>query len=290
MNGVHTRVVPTELPLHVTEITEGSIDTFLLVHGYAGSSYTWHHWSPKLAERGRVVQVDLKGFGEAPKPDDGRYTPTDLADLLVELVRELDLSRLTLVGHSLGGGICLITALRLLDQREPRLERMVLVAAPAYEQRLPPLVPLSNLPTFSTLTAKAIGARTIVRSVLRSIVFDKDSITDEQVEAYAAALESSEGLRAAMDVGRSIVPADLDALVRRYPEIDVPTLLLWGERDPVIPLWVGERLSEDLPRARLVVMPQCGHIPPEEYPEPSFAHVAAFLDEPADAPKAEPQS
>jgi pimeloyl-ACP methyl ester carboxylesterase len=281
VSAENPEVIPTSLPLHVTEFptrTGTSEATFLLVHGYAGSSYTWHHWSPRLTEHGRVVQVDLKGFGEAPKPDDGRYTPADLADLLVELVRELELADLTLVGHSLGGGLCLLAALRLLDQRESPLERMVLVAAPAYEQRLPPFVPLSKLPTISTLTARAIGARTIVRSVLRSIVFDRNGVTDEQVEAYSAALDSPEGLRAAMDVGRSIVPDDLGAHVQRYHEIDVPTLLLWGREDPVVPLWVGERLSQDLPRARLVVMPQRGHIPPEEYPEVSLAHVTTFLE------------
>jgi pimeloyl-ACP methyl ester carboxylesterase len=286
MSSVRPEIVSTSLPLHVTELRDPGVtstDVFLMVHGYAGSSYTWRHWSPKLAARGRVLLVDLKGFGEAPKPDDGRYTTTDLADLIVELVRELDLTQLTLVGYSLGGGLCLISALRLLDQRERRLDRMVLVAAPAYQQRLPPLVPLSNVPTFSSLTAKALGVRTIMRSVLRSIVFDRERVTEEQVEAYARALEEPEGLRAAMDVGRSIVPDNLDDLVRRYPEIDVPTLLLWGEQDPVIPLWVGERLADDLPRARLVVMPECGHVPPEEHPDASFAHLAAFLDETAPA-------
>lgn len=274
------RIVATALPLHVTEHGEGeATETFVLVHGYAGSSFTWRSWVPELSRRGRVLTVDLKGFGDAPKPDDGRYAPGDLADLVVALFRELGLRRVTLVGHSLGGGISLLVALRLKDAREERIGRLVLIASPAYRQRLPPLVPLSKAPRLGRLLIRAVGARRAVRLVLRQIVFDASTVSDEQVEAYARPLETPEGVRSAMAVGRSIVPDDLDATASRYPELDLPTLLLWGDRDPVVPLRVGQRLSLDLPRARLVVIERCGHIPPEESPEASFLPLARFLQD-----------
>jgi len=77
---------------------------------------------------------------------------------------------------------------------------------------------------------------------------------------------------------RQIVPPDLDATTRRYPEIDVPTLLLWGRHDPVVPLEIGMRLERDLPNAQLHVLERCGHIPQEERPEDSFAVLTDFLD------------
>lgn len=287
------RVVPSDLPLYVTEVvpdaeTEGGVldtesgarqaETFLLVHGYAASSFTWHRWRGPLARRGRVIQVDLKGFGRAPKPDDGRYRPRDLVDLLIELIRELDLSRLTLVGHSLGGGLSLLTSLRLLDAGEPRLSRLGLVAAPAYRQKLPPFVTLSKAPGLSEGFARILGANVIVNQVLRTIVHDPGTITEEQIREYAVGLESEGGIRAAMDVGRSIVPEDLDQLAARYPEIELPTFLLWGDHDPVVPLWVGERLAQELPRAALTVLPACGHVPPEEKPDESLHAFESFLD------------
>ncbi len=297
MSGVVPLVVETTQPLHVREIPplggefgpEESTsrgfgpdgEVFLLVHGYAASSYTWRHWTTPLARRGRVLTVDLKGFGEAPKPDDGRYGIPDLADLLVALVRELDLRGLTLVGHSLGGGLALLTALRLLDASEPRLSRLALVSAPAYEQRLPPFVTLSQSPRLTGALARLIGPERVVSQVLRTIVYDPDAITDEQIAAYARGLGSREAVRAAMEVGRSIVPEDLDMISRRYREIDVPTFLLWGEHDPVVPLWVGRRLDDELPDARLVVLDACGHLPQEERPDVSLAAFEAFLDETA---------
>jgi pimeloyl-ACP methyl ester carboxylesterase len=274
------RVINTALPLRVTEHGgEVAAETFVLVHGYAGSSFTWRKWLPELTRRGRVLTVDLKGFGDAPKPDDDLYAPGDLADLVVALVRELGLWRVTLVGHSLGGGISLLVALRLKDAGEERIGRLVLIGSPAYRQRLPPLVPLSKAPRLGRLLIRAVGAKRAVRMVLRQIVFDAATVSDEQVEAYARPLETPEGVRSAMAVGRSIVPDDLDATASRYPELDLPTLLLWGDRDPVVPLRVGQRLSLDLPRARLAIIERCGHIPPEESPEASFLPLAIFLQE-----------
>ena len=284
----HARVedLRTALPLLLQEAfldevgaTAATGDVFLLVHGYGGSSYTWNRWLPALARRGRVLQVDLKGFGGAPKPDDGRYAPTDLAEILFEAIREQDLEHVTLIGHFLGGGLALLTALRLIDAGESRLARLVLIAAPAYRQKLPPFVPLSRAPTLSRTLARVVGIERIVTHVLRSIVFDPSTITDEQIRAYTLGLETEGGLRAAMDVGRTILPDDIEAVARRYPEIDVPTLLLWGDHDRVIPLRIAHRLVEDLPRATLSVIEGCGHIPPEERPDESYAALAAFLDE-----------
>ena len=274
------RVVETALPLHVTEHPgpPDSAETFLLVHGYGGSSYSWHPWVPALCERGRVLLVDPRGGGRAPKPDDGRYGAHDLADRLVELVRELDLRQLTVAGHSLGGGLSLLTALRLLDADEPRLARLVLVAAAAYPQRLPPFVGLSKVPWPTDLMARTVPFRSLIAGVLRSIVHDPATVSAEQIDAYTAPFLEAEGVRAAMDVGRRIVPPDLESLAARYDTIETPTLLIWGDSDRVVPRSVGERLAAALPRARREVIPRCGHVPVEEHPEATLGILLAFLD------------
>jgi len=76
-----------------------------------------------------------------------------------------------------------------------------------------------------------------------------------------------------------IVPADLAEITARYAEIDVPTLLLWGRHDPVVPLSVGEKLFDVLPNAQLVILEECGHLPPEELPQESLKGVLKFLSE-----------
>jgi pimeloyl-ACP methyl ester carboxylesterase len=270
----------TDLPLHVERLGRKAgpgVDVFVLIHGYGASSFTWRHWAPRLAELGHVVLVDMKGFGRAPKPDDGRYAPADLAALVHRLVEGSDLERVTLVGHSLGGGVALLTALRLQDAGSTRLKRLVIVSGAAYEQRLPPFVALAKRPRLGSMLFRVAGARLIVRGVLRSIVHDPSSLSEDQIRGYADPLRSTDAVRVLMEVARQIVPPDLPALTRRYKEIPVPTLLLWGRGDRVVPLQVGQRLADALPDARLHVLDACGHLPAEEWPEESFGVLSSFL-------------
>lgn len=269
------------LPVHVE--TRGrdpadDVDTFVLLHGYGGSSFSWRYWVDALSARGHVVLVDLKGFGAAPKPDDGRYSPMDQAELVSRLIAQRDLKRITLVGHSLGGGIGLLVALHLQSADDGRLHRLVLVAGVAYAQKLPPFVTLARHPHSSGLIWRLLGPRRIVRWVLRTIVHDPSRVTARQVAGYAQPL-TCRGARAALIASAlQIVPADLECMVDRYRTLGVPTLLLWGRADRVVPLAVGERLARDLPHATLVVLEACGHLPAEELPGDSWAALEEFLD------------
>jgi pimeloyl-ACP methyl ester carboxylesterase len=243
--------------------------------------HSWRYWAPKLAARGHVVAVDLKGSGRAPKPADDRYGPEHQSQLLLRLIEMRDLRRVTLVGHSLGGGVTLLTALALADRAPRRLERMVIVAGAAYDQRMPPFVRFADYPRLSGAVFRALGARRLVRLVIEQVVHDPAGVDEAQVLGYAAPLESADAVRCLIASARQIRPATLDAIVARYPTLDVPTLVLWGRGDRVVPLSIGERLARELPRARLVVLEQCGHLPAEERPEESYAALAAFLDETA---------
>jgi len=273
-----------DLPLGVERsgLPPGPVtDTFVLLHGFGASSFTWRHWRPALEARGHVVQVDMKGFGTAPRRDDGRYGPLDQAELVYGLIREAELARVTLVGHSLGGGVALLTALRLLDDPGPagdRLSRMVLVASAAYRQKLPPFVTLGRWPRLSHLLLRSVGISRVIRWTLRAIVHDPDAVTAGQVAGYAGPLTDPEAVRALLLAGAQVVPPDLDRITPRYREIDIPTLLLWGAHDPVVPLRVARRLERELPRARLEILDACGHAPPEERPEASLDRVLRFLE------------
>lgn len=268
------------LPLHVEAHGRepGDGDTFVLLHGYGASSFSWRTWSPALERRGHVVNIDLKGFGSAPKPDDGRYAPTDQAELVHRLIRQRDLRDITLIGHSLGGGVALLTALHLLDDGDDRLRRLVIVSGAAYLQRMPPFVGLARHARTSSALLRILGARRVIRWVLRTIVHDKEGVTRSQVEGYADPLRGADARRALITAALQIVPPDLDRYTARYREIDVPTLVLWGKNDRVVPPEIGRRLAADLPRARLVELEACGHIPAEELPRESLEALEAFLD------------
>lgn len=273
--------IPEGLPLHV-EVhgsDAGSGVTFVLLHGYGGSTFSWRTWWPTLARRGRTVLVDLKGFGASPKPDDPRYAPDDHAELVLGVIHQLGLRRVVLVGHSMGGGVALLVALRLLDEGEDRLAGLVLVAAAAYRQRLPPFVSLARRPRLSTALLRWLGAPFVAAQVLRTIVYDRSTITRAQVAGYARPLAEPGAHRALIRTALHIVPENLEAVTARYRDLEVPALVLWGRHDPVVPLHVGRRLAASLPQARMVVLERCAHLPAEEHPDASLRAVTAFLDQ-----------
>lgn len=278
---IEGRPLAVDLPLHVTEVpgTRHSDETLLMLHGFGGSSYTWRSWAPRLAARGRVLCVDYKGFGAAPKPADERYAPEDQAEFIVDLIDRLELERVTLIGHSLGGSISLLACQVLSTRSSSPVERLVMIASPAYRQRIPPLVALSRRPRLSRSLVRGVGPPRLVRMILRSVVYDPAIVTDERVSAYAEPLMTREGLDGILRAGRHLLPKNLERASARIREVAIPTLLMWGDRDRVVPGWVGERLADELPDGRRVVLERCGHIPPEERPEESFALLTAFLDE-----------
>lgn len=267
---------PFRLPMHVEERGERG-RPLVLVHGFGAHSYTWRYWVPRLVESHRIVLVDLKGHGAAPKPDDEAYGPVDHADLIVCLVRARNLRRATLIGHSLGGGVCLLAALRLLERDPDRLDSLVIVSGAAYEQEIPAYIGLARKRIVGPALLRIVPARLLVRSILRQIVHDPDTVQPGQVEAYAEPLATPEGRRAMLRTARKIVPAEAARVVARYPDLDVPTLLLWGRQDRVVPPWVGERLARELPRAELALLDECGHLPQEEAPRRSLDPVLRFL-------------
>jgi pimeloyl-ACP methyl ester carboxylesterase len=275
--GSRAERVRLDLPIHVERVGRG--DPLILLHGFGASSVTWRHWAPELARTHTVYLVDLRGFGSAARVKPARYAPADMADDVRRMILALDLRRATLVGHSMGGGVALVTTLLLKDQGEgERVARLVSVAGTAYEQKIPYYVDMLRRPA-TQLLVPLLPTRWLIRRILESIVYDVSSVTDEQVESYAGPLRSWESKRAAVAAALQVVPDNLHELVARYPELDVPTLILSGRHDPVVPLSVGVRLASELPNARLVVLERCGHIPSEERPEESLAVVQRFLAE-----------
>lgn len=265
------------LPLHVDE-RGGRGRPLVLIHGFGGNSYTWRHWAPRLSRKFHVLSVDLKGHGSAPKPRDDAYGPTHHADLLVRTIRGRDLERVTLVGHSLGGGIALLTALQLDEAGDRRIHSLVLVSAAAFPQRVPRFIRWLRRPLLGPGLIRLIPPRFLVRRILRSIVHDPGSVTRRQVEAYAEPLSTPEGRSAILRGARQLVPADLERIAERYASVRTPALVLWGRGDPVVPVALGERLARILPRGRIEVLDACGHLPQEERPGEALEVVRDFLD------------
>lgn len=251
----------------------------VLVHGFGAHGLCWEPWLPTLEARYRVLNVDLGGFGHAPATPGASYDPVSHARALHRWANDLDLRDMVLVGHSLGGGIALLLALALQDEQPDRLRALVSVAGAAYHvEPEPPFVRMARRPALSRLALGLTPKRWLIRTVMSSIVVQRQAVTDERVRSYAAPFADPARRRAMVACARDIVPPEIDRLTGRFRDLDVPALCLWGRQDPVIPMAYGERLARDLPRAELVLLDQCGHLPVEEHPDASLAALLGFLE------------
>lgn len=253
----------------------GEGPALLLVHGFGQSSYVWRFVCEALGEY-RTITVDLKGFGASDKPVDGKYSPLDQAELVGRFVEALALENFTLIGHSFGGAV----SLQLVTQYSLRLRSLVLMDSAAFPQRLPYFMRLFRPPVLGELTTGLGPARIGAHVAMRLAYRNRHAATADAIGQYADAFASPGGRQAMLATARQMVPADMAAFTAGYGSISVPTLIIWGRQDPIVPLSVGERLARTIPGSRLEVVEDCGHCPQEERPEETVRLMREFLEGP----------
>jgi pimeloyl-ACP methyl ester carboxylesterase len=222
--------------------------------------------------------IDLPGFGRSPQSSDP--SPEGQANALAHYIEERSEEGFVLIGHSLGGGIALLAALKLADRGLlDRLSGLILVSAAVYPQRIPPYLSMARIRGIGELFLLAPPPLWSVRRGLRAIVFTPDSIDNEQVVIQRSPYLSRERRKSLLRAARAIDPRAGESTSSRLSNLRLPTLIIWGEEDPVVPVENGRRLARELPTARLVILPQVGHLPPEESPTTSLAPVLELLEE-----------
>jgi pimeloyl-ACP methyl ester carboxylesterase len=249
-------------------IERGAGEPLLLVHGLGASVFTFRRNLDRLARTFRVIAVDLAGFGGSSRAVRD-YTLTAHARRLVELMDALGIERAHLLGHSMGGAV----ALRLAAVWPERVMRLVLVAPASPEIMRTGAAVTALLRPFFPLFGLLYHNRRFRTMTLRSGFHDRAQMTDEVLEGYwgpARVRGHLEALSRLMAARRKDPPVDLRA-------VTAPVLILWGASDRWLRPAQGERLAARLPDARLAVVPEAGHLLPEERPEEFCALVEAFL-------------
>ncbi len=256
---------------------EGAGPPVLLLHGFGANLHTWSRVRKSLAEHNEVIAVDLKGFGDSDKPADGRYSLLDQAELIEGLIDHLRLTDVTLIGHSMGGGVALMTALRLASRQPNPLTRFVLIDSPAYRQAMPGFIAALRLPALGWLITRLLPAAFQTKRVIKTAYHPDTPVPDDLVEAYARSLRLPGAKSALIAAARHILPDNIDELTPQYANLDLPALLIHGRQDRVVPLWVSQRLVKQLPAASLRVIEHCGHCPQEEQSQHTARLISDFV-------------
>jgi len=249
----------------------------ILLHGFGACAYTWRFLAPALVADHRVLTIDLKGYGLSDKPVDGKYAVSDQADLVTEFIRTRDLHDLTIIGHSMGGGVTLMTYFQVREDEPKRIKKLVLIDSAGYPQKLPWFIRIARIPGLNVIGGRLLSPRFVTYLVLRKCYYHKDKITDEQIDTYAYYGSLPGAREAVMETAKQLVPDDFEALTARYQTIQAPVLIIWGADDQVVPLEVGKKFQRDLPNSEMVILPHCGHIPPEEEALKTTQSISTFL-------------
>ena len=247
----------------------------IALHGYGETLYTWPHLVDPVSVGQELHLFDLKGHGRSPKPRDGKYSAEDQTELLRDFIRQRNLVNVTLIGHSMGGGIALLLAERLIAER--RLASLVLFASVSYPQPIAALARVIGVPLLGEALLTVTPPDFVVRGVLRGAYYDAGKISEDEIEAYKVNLADPDSIHAIVAVARHIIPREIEPALAAIDTGRVPVLLIWGAQDHYVPIDFGSRLNARLNHSHLWAIDECGHIPHGERPEDVAPAVAAFL-------------
>jgi len=259
---------------------EGKGDVLILVHGFSSSVYTWRRNISELSEEYRVIALDLPGFGYTDKPKDFDYTMEGYARFMVDFMDTMDIDTAVLAGNSMGGGVVLTTALLYPE----RIDKLILVDSIGYPEQeneeeevfLPFL--LMGIPGAGEVLMSLNYRSVVEKSLEGGVYYDNSFVTDEMVDYYYSVYRTENGRKAPLWVIRNLMDTPPIGS-ERISEVSMPTLIIWGEADILIPAEHASLFGRDIPDSRAVVIAKAGHLPHEEQAGIVNGLIADFMKE-----------
>jgi pimeloyl-ACP methyl ester carboxylesterase len=260
--------------LHVERYGHGG-EQVVLLHGFGTSSFLWRAVAPLVADAGHTsLAIDLLGYGESDRPYEADFSVAAQAEYLDRALIGLRVSRATIVGVDIGGGV----AQRLAVTRPERVSRLILINSVAFDEWPGGDVRTMQNTTWRRalrVTRSVLGAAPLLTPALAGSVADPEHMPPRLVARYLAPYVGTEGVAHLLTLARALQSDDLEEL--DLSSIRAPTLVIWGEEDRWLDSGLAERLREAVPDGRLVRLPGVGRLVPEEDPETLARLLVEFL-------------
>jgi pimeloyl-ACP methyl ester carboxylesterase len=252
---------------------EGAGPALFLIHGSNASLHTWDGWAARLKDKYRVVRLDLSGHGLTGPDPKSRYAVSDYVRLVEGLRAHLSIENASLAGNSLGGWIAWTYALR----HPKRVEKLILIDAAGYPldlDQLPLVMQYAGSPIFGPILAR-MASRAALGSNIRQLYGDPSRVSEGLVSRYMDMLLRAGNRQATYERFSQHLSF---AGAERISSISVPTLIMWGAHDTLIPPKDGKRFHREIKNSVLRMYPDFGHMPMEEAPEITVRDARAFLE------------
>ena len=270
-NDLVERLTPQSMTVHSHQLSfldSGTGPVVLFIHGILGSHRSWVHLIDRMGDDQRVLMPDLFGHGHSAKPM-GDYSLGGHAGTLRDLLDRLDIERVTLVGHSLGGGI----AMEFYYLFPERVERLVLVASGGLGREVNPVLRSATLPgagwVLPVIASSWLRARAQTAGGIMSKLGWTPGSDITAIWQGFASLGDGESRRAFLATTRAVIdPGGQTVSAHDYlPDtLPKPTLIVWGSRDRMIPAWHAIRAQQAIPGCRVELFEGAGHFPHLDQP------------------------
>ncbi|NNE66724.1 MAG: alpha/beta hydrolase [Pyrinomonadaceae bacterium] len=260
--------------VHYQEFGSSSDPTIIMIHGYTASTFVWKTAAPRLAKAGyHVIAVDLPGYGFSEKPTWFDYSIASQSRMILRMMNRLGIGKSIFVGSSYGGAVSSWFAL----DNPHRVEKLVLVSAVINDKPMTnPLMRIIRKPAIGEAVGPfLIDSRRFLRFRMQGTLHPSNHhlITEERIDSILRPLNAADSHNALLMTARNW---DANRIEEDAHLIDHPTLLIWGEGDTVIPPGNGQKLYDRILNSRLVILRNCGHLPPEEKPDLFLELVTEF--------------
>jgi pimeloyl-ACP methyl ester carboxylesterase len=258
--------------------------TILALHGFGASLDTWKEIEPFLAPHFRVIMPDLLGFGLSAHPRGFGYTAQEQTQALAALIEfvhsEFGGRSITLVGHSLGGALALAVYLEFQHRDRHLIDSLVLIDAVGFPQdiRFPLYLSFLRIPVLNRLVLNLFPGTFRSYVVIKHLFLRSEFVDIERVCRYAQFNDVPGGHDALIRTWRQLGNRkDVDAFTARIPGVAAPTLIIWGDRDELVPKAQAERLRSTISTSLPVAFLKAGHLPHEELPAATAELMREFL-------------
>jgi pimeloyl-ACP methyl ester carboxylesterase len=255
--------------LHVRDSGPKTSPPIILLHGFGSSLQTWDAWASVLQNDYRVVRFDLPGSGLSEPDPTGDYTDARTLALIGALMDRLRIDQASVTGNSIGGRI----AWKFAAEYPQRVRKLVLISPDGFASAGFGYGDKHTVPA-SIKLMRYFLPRTLVRQSIASAYGNPSALTEQTLDRYYDLIRAPGVRQAMIERMEQTVLQDPEPVLRK---ISAPTLLVWGEKDALIPFSNAADYLRDLRDARLVSFPELGHVPQEEAPALSVQPVQSFL-------------
>ena len=253
--------------IHYTK--HGSGKPIILVHGFAGSTYTWRKLIPLLSDRYTVYAVDLLGFGLSDKPGDGNYDLKSQSNLVLGFMDALRIPSATLAGHSMGGVVVAYAAI----EKPEMVDSLILVSPGFYGRGAPAFLKYLFFPLDRFMARQFYTKRVRAQSLTRYF-YNKSLLSDEIINAYLLPAKTPGAVEALEYMMATVTTQTYEGSAEHITQ---PTLIIWGEKDQANLPADAERLKQEIKQSSLIYIPECGHYVQEEKPKELAEAIKDFL-------------